>query len=82
MDGTVPPDKRDAARETVARMLALVLRGHPRFAHLAVLVSRDARRGGWQVDVVVLDPALSPTGTDMPLDDGVLQGITAALARL
>jgi hypothetical protein len=82
LDGTVPPGKRDAARETVAGILAPVLREHPQFAHLAVLVSRDARRGGWQVDVVVLDPALSPTGTDMPLDDGVLQGMREALARL
>jgi hypothetical protein len=82
VDDTVPVEKRDAARETVATMLAPALKEHPQFVHLAALVSRDARRGGWQVTVVALDPALSPAGAELPLESGVVDIVRDALARL
>lgn len=82
LDRTVPAAKRDAVREAVAIGLLPALRVHPQFADLAVLVSRDARRGGWQVDVVVLDPALSPTGTALAVDPGILDELRESLRRL
>ena len=82
IDGTVPLEKRDAARETVTTMLATALKGHPQFANLAALVSREARRGGWQVTVVALDPALGPLSSELPLDGMVLDSMLEALARL
>jgi hypothetical protein len=78
----VSPLKRDAVRETVAVALLRVLREHPQLADLAVLVSSDPRRGGWQVSVVVLDPALSPTGAEVPVDPVVLDGLIEALRQL
>ena len=76
------PAKREAVRETIALALLPVLREHPQLADLAVLVSSDPRRGGWQVSVVVLDPALSAVGAEIPLDPLVLDGLTESLRRL
>ena len=59
-----------------------VLRDHPQLSHLAVLVSADARRGGWQVSVVVLDPGLTATGGEVPMDPVVLDGVHEALRQL
>lgn len=82
VDSTVPLDKREAARETVASMLAPALKDHPHLPQAVVLVGRDPRRGGWQVMVVALDPALSPMGADMSMDDHVMERVRDALARL
>lgn len=82
VDDSVPLAKREIARETVAAELVPLIKGHPHFATLAVLVSCDARRGGWQVSLVVLDPELKWTGSFMPLDPAVLRGLRETLARL
>jgi hypothetical protein len=82
VDDTVPPGKREIVRETTAARLLPSLRAHPQFSNLAVLVSSDPRRGGWQVSVVALDPNLSPTGAEMSVDAVVLEGLQQALARL
>lgn len=79
---SVPLGKREIIRVTVGARLAPVLEDHPHFASLAVLVSCDARRGGWQVSLVALDPDLQWPGSVMPLDASVLQGLRETLARL
>ena len=78
----MPTAKRDAVRETVAANLLPTLSEHPLFASLAVLVSSDPRRGGWQVSVVALDPELSWSGAEIPLDPVVLDGLRAVLQQL
>ena len=76
----MPAAKADRVREVVAAALAPELRAHPQFAALAVLVSSDPRRGGWQVAVVALDPALSPVGdAEVSIDPRALDALTVAL---
>lgn len=82
VDDSVPHSKRDAVREIVAAQLAPTLKRHSHFSRIAVLVSSDARRGGWQITVVVLDPALTPTGAELPVHDTTLDAIKQALARI
>ena len=82
VDDSVPLAKRQIVRETVAAELLPTIKGHPHFSDLAVLVSCDARRGGWQVSLVVLDPDLKWNGSVMPLDSAVLRGLRESLARL
>ena len=84
VEDSVPPTQRVLARETVAAMLGPLLKSHPQYATLAVMVSREARRGGWQVTVLALDPQLSLTGTDVhvAVDARTLDGIREALDRL
>jgi hypothetical protein len=82
VDATVPVEKREVARETVAAILAASLREHPHFADLAVLLSRHPRRGGWQIAVVALDSTLSPLAADPRIDAAVLERARLALARL
>ena len=82
VDETVPLAKRNIVRETIAAILAPALKDHPHFRTLAVMVSSDPRRGGWQVSAVALDPALSPTGAEIRLDAAVLEPLESALTRL
>ena len=82
LDRTVPLGKRDVVREVVAMALAPTLGGHPNFSSLAVLVSSDPRRGGWQVSVLVLDPALDGPTPELAVDVVALNGLHEALARI
>ena len=83
LDRTVPPAKSDRVREVIADALIPQLRTHPQFARLAVLVSSDPRRGGWQVAVVALDPELTPVGdAEIPLDPVELDRLTTTLRQL
>ena len=81
-DDSVPVAKRVVARETVAAALAPALRDHPHFGSLAVLVSCDARRGGWQVTLVPLDSGLRWAASSVAVPPAVLLEVREALARL
>lgn len=81
-DESVPLAKRVIARETVAVALAPALKDHPLFTTLAVLVSCDARRGGWQVTLVPLDSGLRWEASSVSVAPAVLHDVREALARL
>jgi len=81
-DDSVPVAKRVVARETVAAALAPALKDHPLFPSLAVLVSCDARRGGWQVTLVPLDSTLRWDASTVTVSPAVLLDVREALARL
>ena len=55
---SVPSSKREAARETVAGMLAACLARHPHYTHMLAVVGLAAGGRGWSVQLLPLDPAL------------------------
>jgi hypothetical protein len=75
VDQSVPVDHRGVVRERVGAMLIPILRQHPQFDRLAVLVKHGP--GGWDVAVLTLDHGLA----DLSPVPGVSADLVAALVE-
>lgn len=76
-DRSVAADQREGVKETVAAMLAPILRRDPEFPHMAAVVSYGPK--GWDVTVLALDPALGLEGAPAQVGTDLLDAVREAL---